>query len=192
MAKLLPLFVFFSSLFLANAESLKPGDRVDSIQLQDLKGAPAQIAPFKGNVTVVMFVSTQCPVSNAYNERMKAVYSDYAARGVKFVFVNSNANEPPDAVEDHAKATGFPFAVYKDLRNVVADRFGAQFTPETFVIDRDGVLRYHGAIDNSQNPARITVQGLRSALDEVLSGKPVTTAETRAFGCTIKRVPKTT
>src|SRR5205085_7144414 len=72
--------------------------------------------------------------------------------------------------------------------NVVADRFGATVTPESYVIDSSGTIRYHGQIDDSRNEARIRTPGLRMALDAVLAGKPVTVQETKAFGCTIKRV----
>jgi hypothetical protein len=72
----------------------------------------------------------------------------------------------------------------------VADRFGAQATPEVFVIDRAATVLYHGSIDDSQNPGRIQNQWLRKALNEVLAGQPVEKSETKAFGCTIKRVKK--
>jgi len=135
----------------------------------------------------VIFVSTSCPISNGYNDRMKAVYHDYSARGVHFIFINANNNEPAAEVAEHAKAHGFPFAVYKDTTGEVADQFGAQVTPEAFVIDKDGQVRYHGYVDDSVVEARIHNQGLRVALDAVLAGKPVPVAQTKAFGCTIKR-----
>jgi hypothetical protein len=86
------------------------------------------------------------------------------SKGVEFIFVNAN--------------------------NVLADRFGAQVTPESYVIDDAGVIRYHGAIDDSQNESRIRTRGLRLALDAVLGGKPVEITETKAFGCSITRAPK--
>ncbi|MGB9605483.1 MAG: redoxin domain-containing protein, partial [Bryobacteraceae bacterium] len=140
--------------------------------------------------TAILFIATRCPISNDYNERMKAIYKDYSARGVKFVFINANSTEPAAEVAEHARKWGFPFKVYKDDNNVVADRFGAQFTPEVYVLDRDGVIRYHGAIDDSRSADRVTKHYLRTALDELLAGKAVSTAETKAFGCTIKRVKK--
>ena len=82
----------------------------------------------------------------------------------------------------------FAFPVYKDPNNSLADRFNAQVTPETFVIDRTGVLRYHGSIDDSPaNEARVTARPLRDALDSVLAGKDVARKEVKAMGCTIKR-----
>src|SRR5277367_1395564 len=98
---------------------------------------------------VVTFIATECPVSNSYNRRMIDVYRDYSSKNVKFVFVNANRSEPAGEVRDHARRVGFPFAVYKDPDNVLADRFDAQVTPESFVIDRAGVIRYHGSIDDS-------------------------------------------
>jgi hypothetical protein len=100
--------------------------------------------------------------------------------------VNANVNEPAKEVADHAKEVGFTFPVYKDSGNV-AFLFDAQVTPETYVIDKENIVRYHGAIDDAQNEARIRKHSLRDALDEVLAGKPVTVAETKAFGCTVKR-----
>jgi len=94
-------------------------------------------------------------------------------------------------VEEHARRAHFPFAVYVDSGNVVADRFGAQSTPEAFVIAGDGAIRYHGRIDDSQNPARVQHHSLRLAIDAVLAGREVAAPETKAFGCTIKRARKT-
>jgi peroxiredoxin len=166
------------------------GSRVGEFALKDVKGNPVQFSTLKGNVTVIAFIATQCPVSNAYNDRIKALYNDYASKGVKFVFVNSNRTEPAPDVARHAQEHAFPFAVYKDENNAVADRFGATVTPETFVLDSAGAIRYHGSIDDSQEITRVQAQRLRGALDAVLAGRAVENAETKAFGCTIKRVKK--
>ncbi len=166
------------------------GKRVAEFTIEDTKGSSVSFSSLRGDLTVVMFIATKCPVSNAYNDRMKALYADYSPKGVKFVFVNANDTEPAAEVADHAREHGFPFPVYKDPANRVADRFGAQVTPEAFVIDKGSVIRYHGAIDDAQNVVRIKKQGLRNSLDELLAGQTVATAETKAFGCTIKRRQK--
>jgi thiol-disulfide isomerase/thioredoxin len=147
-------------------------------------------AAFGQDVTVVVFISTVCPVSNSYNLRMKELYRDYAPKGVKFEFLNANQNESREEMEDHARLVGFPFSVSKDANNVMADRLGAEYTPESFVIDRGGAVRYHGRIDDAQNPARVRQNSLRLAIDAVLAGHDVPAPETKAFGCTIKRVRK--
>jgi len=141
----------------------------------------------KGEITVVTFLSTTCPVSNSYNNRIKDLYRDYTGKGVKFVFLNSNQNESAVAIQDHARQAGFGFPVYKDAGNVLADRFGAQYTPESFLLDRSGSIRYRGRIDDAQNPARVQQNLLRLALDAVLADGKVAMPEAKAFGCTIKR-----
>jgi peroxiredoxin len=138
---------------------------------------------------VVMFIATKCPYSNAYNDRMREMAAAYAAKGVVFAGINSNKTEPADEVIDHAKKHGFTFALMKDPDNKVADLYDARHTPEIFVVDPDGKLRYHGRIDeNYENPSKVENPDLKNALDSMLAGKEIAKAETKAFGCTIKRV----
>ncbi len=172
------------------AQEFKRGSTVGDFSLEDTEGNTVRLSALKGEVTVITFIATKCPISNDYNERMKAAFKEYTPRGVKFVFINSNNTEPAAEVAGHAGKSGFEFKVYKDNQNVVADRFGAEFTPEFFVLDKGGVIRYHGALDNSRNLAGVKSQWLRGALDAMLGGNAVAPAETKAFGCTIKRVKK--
>jgi peroxiredoxin len=172
------------------AQEFKLGSQVSDFQVRDLDGQPVAFSALKGPLTVVTFIATQCPVSNSYNRRMIDLYKDYASKNVKFIFINANRSEPASEVRDHARRVGFPFAVYKDPGNILADRFDAQVTPEGFVIDSSGTIRYHGSIDDSMEESHVRVRRLRAALDAVLAGKPVPSAETKAFGCTIKRVRK--
>ncbi|MGH9658732.1 MAG: redoxin domain-containing protein [Bryobacteraceae bacterium] len=170
------------------AETWRVGGKVDSFALSNLQGGAARFAP--GRVTVVAFISTKCPVSNRYNQRLIDLYREYSSKGVAFLFVNSNQNEPASEVEEHSRQAGYPFPVHKDDGNRVADRFGAEFTPETYVLDAAGVIRYHGRVDDAQNPARVQHHSLRLAIDQTLAGAAVGTPETKAFGCTLKRVKK--
>ena len=96
-------------------------------------------------------------------------------------------DESVGEIKAHAEKHGFTFAILKDKDNRVADAYGAVRTPEIFVVDGAGVLRYHGRIDNSHLPMHVKTHDLRNALDELLAGKAVTTAETKALGCIIKR-----
>jgi len=168
------------------AAGLKVGSTVENFTLKTVDGKDVQYAELAGNITVVTFIATQCPISNDYNERMKALYADYHPKGVKFVFINSNHTEPAAEVKQHAASNGFQFQVYKDPGNVVADMFGAQFTPEVYVV-KGGKVAYHGRIDDARK-GEIKDHSLRNALDALLAGKAPAVAETKAFGCTIKRV----
>ena len=137
-----------------------------------------------------MFISTQCPVSNDYNERIVALHNDYKDQGVQFIGINSNKNESVKEIAEHNKASKFYFLVLKDLKNELADKFGARRTPEVYLLDKKRILRYHGAIDNSQQDPE--THYLREVLDLVVAGKavPEDLKQTKAFGCTIKRVRK--
>ena len=137
----------------------------------------------------VIFIATGCPYSNAYNDRMRDMSAAYAKKGVLFVGINSNKTESVDDVVKHAKAHGHTFPILKDPSNKVADLYDASHTPEVYVVAKDGKLVYHGRIDdNSDDAAKVTSPDLKNALDALLAGQPVAKAETKAFGCSIKRV----
>jgi peroxiredoxin len=171
---------------LSMADGLGIGSDVPDFQLKSVQDEDVRYSSISGDVTVVMFIATQCPVSNDYNERMKALHADYSGKGVKFVFVNSNRAEDAAEVKAHAERNGFSFAVYKDPGNVVADTFGASVTPEAYLV-KAGKVVYHGRIDDAQK-GEIKERSLQQALDAVLKGEAPAKAETKAFGCTIKRV----
>ena len=165
------------------------GTTIDDFKLPDTDGAEHSLNALKGkNGAVLIFISVQCPVSNAYNERMEKLAQDYKARGINVIGMNSNNTEPAPAVKAHASEKHLTFTILKDDGNKIADRLGATRTPEAYVIDAGSKLVYHGRIDNSQNTANITSNDLREALDELLSDKPISKTGGAAFGCTIKRV----
>ncbi|HEX8464981.1 MAG TPA: thioredoxin family protein [Abditibacterium sp.] len=163
--------------------------KVDAFSLPDTKGKSVTVGDWaKSKATVLMFVATKCPISNDYNARMATLAKTYEPKGIKFVGINSNKAELGPEVEEHSKANKFSFAVLKDPDNKIADRFNAQVTPEVYVVNPAGTLVYRGRIDNSRNEAEVNDKSLAKTLDAILAGKPVPEKETRAFGCTIKRI----
>src|ERR1044071_8486912 len=165
------------------------GTTIDDFTLMDADGASHSLASLKGkNGTVVIFIATKCPVSNAYNDRMEKVFEDYKAKGINVVGINANSTEPAAEVKSHAAEKGLKFTILKDDGNKIADRLGATRTPEAYVLDAGGKLVYHGRIDNSQKTEGITSSDLREALDEMLAGKAISKTGGAAFGCSIKRV----
>jgi len=129
----------------------------------------------------------QCPVSNAYNERMEKLAADYKAKGIAVIGINSNVAEDAAAVKAHAAEHKLSFPILKDPGNKIADRLGASVTPEAYFLDANNKLLYHGRIDNSRNAAQVESNDLRNALDSALAGKGVEKTEAKAFGCSIKR-----
>jgi peroxiredoxin len=112
----------------------------------------------------VIFSCNHCPYVRAWEDRMIQIQTDYADRGVRLVAINSN-----------------------DPAKYESDSFPAERTPEVFLFDKSGVLKYHGAIDdNYDDPSAVEVQYLRDALDAILAGEEPPLAQTPPVGCTVK------
>jgi peroxiredoxin len=164
------------------------GATIADFTLPDTDGKERSLTSLKGkNGTVFIFIAVQCPVSNAYNERMEKLAQDYKARGISVVGINSNTGETSDAVKAHAASHKMTFVILKDNGNKIADSFGATKTPEAYFLDANNKLAYHGRIDNNRDLAQVASSELREALDAALAGKPVAKTEAAAFGCSIKR-----
>ena len=133
-------------------------------------------------------MAVQCPVSNAYNERMEKLAQDYKAKGINVIGINANVAESGDAVKAHAAEHKLTFTILKDPGNKIADRLGASVTPESYLLDSSNKLLYRGRIDNSKNAEGVTSSELRDAIEAALAGKPITKTTANAFGCSIKRV----
>ena len=187
-----PLFaiIFLANFLFIGATANQPSaDKIQNFTLPDYNGKMHSLTDYNDSkAIVIIFVATECPVSNAYNERMENLYKEYKSKGVAFIGINSNKAESAERVKEHAEENGLTFTILKDKNNVVADEFDASVTPEVYVVNNNFELLYHGRIDNSKNESDVETQDLKTALDEILSGKEVTNSATKAFGCTIKRV----
>ena len=164
------------------------GATIEDFTLPDVDNKDRSLKSLAGkNGTVLLFIAVQCPVSNAYNERMEKLAQDYKAKGIAVVGINANVAEDAAAVKKHASEHSLTFPILKDPGNKIADKLGASVTPEAYFIDVNNKLLYHGRIDNSRNAAQVETSDLRNALDAALNDKPIEKTEARAFGCTIKR-----
>jgi peroxiredoxin len=164
------------------------GSMIDDFTLPDVDNKEHSLKSLAGkNGAVLIFISVQCPVSNAYNERMEQLAQDYKARGINVIGINSNVAEDAAAVKAHAAEHKFTFTILKDSGNKIADKLGASVTPEAYFVDANSKLLYHGRIDNARNAAQVETTDLRNALDAALAGKGIEKTEAKAFGCTIKR-----
>lgn len=179
----------FNRTFAASVTEANVGATVADFKLPDASGKQHSLSSLKGEKgTALIFVSTQCPVSNAYNERMAKLAADYKAKGITVVGINSNKAEDATSIAKHASENNFSFVVLKDAGNKVADQLGAQVTPEVFLLDASNKVVYRGRIDDAKSGANITANDARDAMDAVIAGTPVKTAQAKAFGCSIKRV----
>ncbi|HKQ52807.1 MAG TPA: thioredoxin family protein [Pyrinomonadaceae bacterium] len=169
-------------------EGVNIGQPVADFKLADADGREHSLSTLKGEKgTVLIFISTQCPMVKAYAERIEKLAQDYRAKGVNVVGINSNVAETADDIKGQIKNESFSFVILKDKSNKIADMLGAERTPEAYFLDASNKLVYHGRIDNHKNVTLVQSNDLREAIDETLAGKAVTKAEAAAFGCTIKR-----
>ena len=175
-----------------NADIAAPpviGATIENFTLPDAGGTAHSLDSLKGkDGTVLIFVATNCPVSNAYNERMEKLAQDFKSRGINVVGINSNSTESAADVKDHAAKNNLTFTILKDNGNKIADTLGAMRTPEAYFLDNGNKLLYHGRIDNSRDVAQVNSSELRDAIEATLAGKPVPKTTASAFGCSIKRV----
>lgn len=189
MKKLFPAFLLIPVILLnINFKSEPSG--VSNFKLKDYNGKEHSLSDYKDSKFIVlMFVSVQCPVSNAYNSRMANIYENYKDKNIAFLGINSNKTESVESIKEHAEEHGLEFTILKDQKNIIADELDASVTPEIYVLNsKDFKILYHGRIDDSRNESNISSKDLEKALNEILNGKEVSNPRTKAFGCTIKRV----
>lgn len=154
-----------------------------TVALADLKDKKA---------VVVVFLGTECPVNKAYLPVLVSLAEEFGPRGVQVLGISSNRQDTAGRVAEYAQRNNIPFLILKDPQNKVADQFGAQRTPEAFVLDGQSVVRYQGRIDDQfgigyQRPGKPTRRDLALALEEVLAGKTVSVPTTPVAGCLIAR-----
>lgn len=140
----------------------------------------------------VIFMCNHCPYVRLYVERLKQIQAEFRERGFTLIGINPNdANLYPDDSFENMKAfaashqLNFPYI--RDVTQDVAHCFGAEKTPEAFLLDKSGVVRYRGQIDDNPNePEAVQVAYLRQAIAQLLDGEAVTAASTEPVGCTVK------
>ena len=148
----------------------------------------------KRNGLLVMFSCNTCPVVRKYQSRTLETGKFAMENEIGVIILNSNeaTREDGDSYDDmkeYAKVQGYKFNYVVDDRSAMADAFGATRTPEIFLFDKTGTLVYHGAIDDNANgPDKVTRQHAKIAMEEMVSGRTVSTSTTRFVGCGIKRL----
>jgi len=154
------------------------GDQDTSLTLGDIKE----------DVVVLVFLGNHCPVVRAYEDRIIDFTSDYKGKNVKVVGVSVNDldSDRLPAIKDYIKENKSNYVYGYDESQQIGRAYGATNTPQFFVFDKDRVIRYMGAMDDSQNEAKVKKTYLRDAVDALLKGETVEVSETRPVGCGVK------
>jgi peroxiredoxin len=160
----------------------------------------------KAKVLAIVFMCNHCPTSQAYEERIKKVATDYAGRGVAVVAISPNDpaslrldelgySDVGDSFDDmkhraKEKAFNFPY-LYDGDTEIASKQYGPVATPHIFIFDKDRKLRYNGRIDDTEDPAKpIRSADAINAIEALLSNKEIPVAVTKTFGCSIKWAEK--
>ena len=155
-------------------------------ELPDLDGVLHRLADYRGRIVIVNFWSCECPHAERTDRVIIAMVVQWM-EDVVLLSIASNQIESMDALAEAARTRRLPL-VLVDREAIVADLFGAQITPHVFVMDREGILRYRGAVDDVtfrvRKPTRFY---LDEAVEALLAGHLPAVAETPAYGCTIVR-----
>ena len=141
-------------------------------------------------MTVLIFVSTECPISNRYAPEITRLYHEFAARGVRFQLVYPNPLDTEAAVAKHLEEYGYPQIAQRDPNHALVKKAGVTITPEAAIFDARQRLVYRGRIDDrfvelGRERSVPAHHDLRNALTASLSGRRVTPSRTQAVGCFI-------
>ena len=176
----------------AFADELAVGAKAPAFSLVNaVDGKTYAFNPGDGKLVVVFFTCNQCPYAKAFEPRLIEIARQYQPKGVVFYAIDPNdearfAEETMENMKDRALSHSYPYPYLKDGDSSIARAYGARVTPHVYVIDKNGMVRYRGYVDDSAKPEARTRTGLTDALDALLTNRDVTTTATRAFGCTIK------
>lgn len=143
--------------------------------------------------TVIFFICNHCPFVLHINSELVKMANEYLQKGISFVAISSNdvVNYPqdgPDKMKEHANKFKYPFPYLYDEDQSVAKAYDAACTPDIYVFDQNLKLVYRGQLDDSrpENGIPVTGKDLRSALNSILQGKPLTDIQKPSIGCNIK------
>ncbi len=177
---------------------LAPGDPAPAWEnLEGTDGKKHSLADLKDkDVVVVIFTCTSCPVAAAYEDRIIAFARKYASKpdtkvAVVAINVNTGKDDALPAMKERARKKQFNFTYLYDPSQEIARKYGAMFTPEFFVLNKERKVVYLGAMDNRAPPGEPKAAYLASVVESLLAGKQVDVPETSAAaGCKIKFNPK--
>lgn len=179
-------------------KTLSVGDAAPAwADLDGTDGAKHSLADLQAKaVVVVAFTCNSCPVAQDYEDRLIALAKPHAAAdspvAVVAICVNAGKEDALPALAARASKRKFPFAYLSDPSQAIARRYGAAYTPEFFVLDRDRKVVYQGAFDDKAPPGEPTARHVEAAIRAALAGVAPATGETSAAaGCRIKFAPKT-
>lgn len=170
------------------------GSYAPDFELPATDGTVHHLARYLENhrAVAVVFMCNHCPYVRMYLDRLKQIQADFSAEGVTLIGINANDEKtyPEDSFEKmkvFAQENNLNFPYLRDVTQDVAQSFGASRTPEVYLLDSQGVLKYRGSIDDSaQDPQSVRSTYLRDAIAQLLKGEAIAAPSTSVIGCSVK------
>lgn len=171
---------------------LEIGKAAPAFELKDTDGKTVKLSDFKGKIVVLEWFNPECPVIVKQHSEgpLKDAAANATKEGVVWLAINSSAaGKDGHGLEKNKKAKTewkLDHPILLDEEGTVGMAYGSKNTPTMYIIDSKGMLAYRGAIDNAQEGKPELVNYVAVALREIKAGKPVSTAETKPYGCSVK------
>ncbi len=138
-------------------------------------------------ITVVEFFSIHCPCQAKHDERLRALASAYAPRGVSFVAVDSEVGATVERDRNEATRRGYPYPILIDAHGEVARALDADYATYSVLVDANGRVPYSGGIDSDKSHLRDDATPyLRDAIDDALARRPMRRREAKTLGCSLE------
>jgi peroxiredoxin len=138
-------------------------------------------------LTVLFFTAWNCPCQAVHDARIRDLYAHYHSLGVDVLAIDSEVGGKVERDKEEATRRGYAFPVLVDTGGALARAVGAEYATESFVLDSTGIVRYHGGLDSDRKQLHDDAQPfLRDALDDLLAGKSLRMAESKALGCALQ------
>src|SRR5881409_1296394 len=195
---LLTTLIAFAAGALYAADVPPVGSAAPDFSAPDASGKTQSLSQYKGKYVVLEWFNPECPfVKKHYGSgNMQKLQDQYTGKGVVWLTIDSNAPgtegsiTPEQAQKVSASWKTHQTALLLDPEGKAGRAYGAKNTPNMVIINPEGKIAYEGAIDSkaTPNPADIpnSTNYVKAALDESLTGKPVTTSQTKPYGCSVK------
>lgn len=177
-----------------NKTGLPIGSYAPDFELPGVDGSVHHLSRYleRFQAVGVIIMCNHCPYVRLYLDRLKQIQQDFQSQGLTLIGINANDDRlhPDDSYEkmkEFAAEHQLNFPYLRDVTQDVAHGFGAERTPEAFLIDQQGTVCYRGRIDdNAEYPNQVNTADLREAIAQLLSGQAITTPATEAIGCSVK------
>lgn len=188
--------VFTSSIAPFAAATVFAAETPSSRTFEDIRGRPHQVLnPPENQLSVVVFITTDCPIANSYQPTLSRLAKQFREQGVSFYLVHPSKRVSKEAALSHAEDFAIEVPVILDSEQFIAHRLAAKVTPEAFVIDHEGGIVYRGRIDDlyvgfGKKRRQPTQHDLRDAITAALAGNPPESNKTDAIGCIITYAAK--